>query len=419
MKPQRGNSVLKIGYLMQHGAPDLNIISGPQLHVVAVISGLTKLGHRVRTVAFQGGKLGWSDDLQRWFPPQFGPTRAKWFRMIESPVRRTQYELQLPFVGFFDSLRYADACTHLLKDFDILYERYGYMGHGGVLAARRLGIPIIIELNGNIVKEIDEMGVQMSPTQRHLGRWITYQTLQGANRIIVVSEALKDTLTAEFGISSAKTSVVLNGTNVDLFSQPYDKREVRVNYNIGSGPIVAFVGIFQPWHGVDLLVSSYRQVHKRFPTSELVIIGDGQGRETVIAQLEDLGLTEHVKLLGRLPQDQVAAVLSLTDVAVAPYPFDHGDIVGTPLKIIEYMAAGKAIVASTAPIHEIIADGQTGLRVKPANAEALAQGICRLLEDESLRTRLAANARVQAQNYSWHRVVERLENIIRMELSPA
>jgi len=79
-------------------------------------------------------------------------------------------------------------------------------------------------------------------------------------------------------------------------------------------------------------------------------------REAVQAQIK-IGLQDSIVLTGRLPHEQVAELTSLSDIAVAPYPYKHSEIVGTPLKLIEYMAAGKPIVASTAPIHEIIEDG--------------------------------------------------------------
>jgi len=413
------NKQLHVGYLMQNGAADLRTVSGPQLHIEAVIKGLQKLGHQVRTVSYQQEKLGWSDNLHEWFPPQWGYTQAKPYRFLESATRRLQAELHLPFISMFDSLRYADACYHLLHGYDILFERHGYLGYGGIIAARRLGIPIVIELNGNIVKEIDEMNVKMSPLQRRVGKWITYRTLQAANHIVVVSAALKQIVMAPSGIPSEKISVVVNGTNVELFAQSFAPDKVRSQYEIGPGPIVAFVGTFLPWHGLDLLISSFGQVQERSPQAQLVLIGDGPGRSAANAQIEAMGLQNKVKLLGRLPQAEVAAVLSVADLAVAPYPFLHSDIIGTPLKLIEYMAAGKAIVASTAPIHEIITDGVTGLRVAPANVEALADGIVRVLENDVLRTELSQHARQHAQQYSWSQVVEKLNKIFLVELQKA
>lgn len=401
---------------MQNGAPDLSAVSGPQLHVRAVIGGLQKLGHTVRTVAIQRGKLLWSDDLMNWsIPPENGLSQARWFRFMESSLRRTQYELQLPFLGMFDSYRYAATCGGLLSHCDVLYERHGYMGYGGVIAARHLGIPLILELNGNILREIDLRGLEMSSIQRKIGHWITIRTLLAASHVVVVSEALKRVLTSDFRIPSERVSVVLNGVNLELFARGCNPGAVqdRFGITVEAGPTIAFVGSFEPWHGVDLLVESFRAVQFRFPTSQLLLVGDGSQRNQVAKQVEAMGLEASVKLVGQLDQATVAAILGFSDIVVAPYPFDHGEIVGTPLKLMEYMAAGKGIVASTAPIHDLITDGVTGLRVRPASSEALAFGIMRLIEDKELRAKLGANARRQGREYSWDRVVEKLSDLFK------
>jgi len=218
-------------------------------------------------------------------------------------------------------------------------------------------------------------------------------------------------------IPEERVSVVLNGTNIDIFNSSYDKNSTREHYDLGSGPLVTFVGVIQPWHGIDLLISSFVSVQSKFPDSQLILVGECENLDSILLKISELGLNCRVKLLGRLPQEQVAAVLEASDIAVAPYPYDHDDIVGTPLKIIEYMAAGKAIVASQASIHEVITHGVTGLRVKPADENALAHGIIRLIEDQDLRAKLGANAASQAQHYSWENVVEQLENAFEQVLA--
>jgi glycosyltransferase involved in cell wall biosynthesis len=415
--PHRNDSQnLQIGYLMQNGAPDLKRVSGPQLHTTAVVEGLRKQGHLVRMVANQDHRLGWSEDLQNWFPPQYGSTYSRIFKLFESMLRRIQAELKLPFLGIFDSMHFADAChSHLLK-FDVLYERHGYMGFGGVMAARWLGIPLILELNGNIIKEIDERKLPMSSFQREIGKWITIRTFLAADHMVVVSDALKQTLVNEYQIPAEHISVVLNGVDVDLFSKRYDADKVRSRFGLNDGPLVGFVGTFEPWHGVDLLVSAFREIILRFPDAQLLIVGDGHGKDKVVAHANRLGLDGEVKFLGRLPQVEVAEVLSATKVLVAPYPFEYGDIVGTPLKIMEYMAAGKGIVASTAPLHEMIEHEVTGLRVAPADPEALADGINRLLEDDHLCNSLGENAVTRAKKYSWDQIVLRLAEIFVNEI---
>ncbi|MEW5976939.1 MAG: glycosyltransferase family 4 protein [Acidobacteriota bacterium] len=406
------DQAMRVGYLMQNGAPDLGSISGPQLHVCAVIEGLQARGHSVRTVALQHGRLGWSDDLKERLSWAKDGGGAGWFRLTESLLRRTQCELQLPFLGLFDSVHYARTCTELLRDYDVLYERHGYMGYGGLIAARRLGIPLVVELNGNILREIEVRCLKMSTVQRQIGHWITCWTLRAANHVVVVSEALKRMVTQDLGVPAERVSVVLNGVNAETFGRSYDGALVRERFQLGPRRIVAFVGSFEPWHGVDLLVSSFGRLRPILSTTQLVLVGDGEGRRSVERQIDELGLTGHVRLLGRLPQEEVAAILSVTHVVVAPYPYEQCDILGTPLKLMEYMAAGKAIVATSTPIHELIADEVTGLRVAPARADALAHGILRLLEDHELRSRLEANARCVGREYTWERTARRLDEIL-------
>jgi len=409
---------LRIGYVMQNGAPDLATISGPQLHVTAVIRGLQRRGHQVRTIAIQNDRLQWTDDLQTWHPADYGRSRAHVVRVVESALRRLQSELRLPFLNLFDSIHYADACVQLLEGTHLLYERHGYLGYGGLLAARRMKIPLFLELNGNIVKEIDEMAVPMSSTQRAIGRGITAWTLRKADRVVAVSNALKEEIVRNLRVPSENVSVVLNGVDLELFSREGDPASARGRYALGDGPLVVFVGTFQPWHGVEVLVSAFSSVVSRFPLARLVLVGDGAGRDAIVERVRQSGIESRAILTGRLPQSEVAGIVQAADVAVAPYGLPTADIVGTPLKIIEYMAAGKAIVASTAPYHEVLVNEVTGLRVAPAAAAPLADAITRLLEDAALRARLGAAARLEARRYSWDAVVGRLCEIFEAQLSP-
>ena len=251
-------TLLRIGYLMQEGVPDLNIVSGPQLHITNVIKVLERLGHQVRTVAINNKEIVWSDDLSSWNRTECGICQSPMFRLIESPIRRLQYELRFPYINLFESLRFASACLQPLEGFDLIYERHGYMGYGGLIAARRLGIPHILELNGNIVKEIDIMDLAMTPAQRNLGRMITKYSFKKTDHIVAVSAALKRELVNTFDVAENDVSVVLNGVNFDLFKQDFDKNQVRKAFAITAKPVIVFVGSFQPWHGVELLVRPMR-----------------------------------------------------------------------------------------------------------------------------------------------------------------
>ena len=147
------------------------------------------------------------------------------------------------------------------------------------------------------------------------------------------------------------------------------------------------------------------------PNAQLVMVGDGPGHRDIQESLTASGDIARVRLTGRMPQVDVAAVLACADVLAAPHAYAEGTIVGTPLKILEYMAAGRAIVASTAPIHELVQHGISGHRVAPGDGHALADGILALLEDDVLRGRYGREASRLAKTYSWASVAQRLRTL--------
>lgn len=403
---------MQIGYLVQTSPPDMNVVSGPQLHIKAVIQGLEKRSHRVRTFIPHAGTPVWSDDLERneWHTARYRFSRSFWFRSIESPIRRLQREIHFPYFNLFESIRFADAAYGVLADCDLILERYSFLGYGGALMAARMGVPVILEINGDIPKEMDLLGVEMSPLQRKTCMQVTRRTLARAAGLVCVAPQIKKRLCDSLGLTPEKIAVIPNGADVKLFTRPQDPALIREKYELKDCPTVTFVGSFQPWHGIDLLLDSFRLVRNQVPDAQLVLVGDGAGRAAAMERVNREGLQGSVCFLGQLNNQAVAEILVVTDVAVAPFPFKTSDIVGSPLKIFEYMAAGCAIVASTAPIHDVVKHNLTGLRVEPGDAVALSMGVIPLLTDPALRRRLGTKARqVALERYSWDCTVQQLE----------
>ena len=413
-------SALRIGYLSQTGSPDMSVISGPQLHVKAVIRGLQRRGHQIRAFMTQKAGAVWSDDVccPDWKPARNGFSGRRPFRLIESVVRRTQTELRLPYLNMFDSVRFSDGAYQALLDYHLIYERFGFMGYGGVLTAARLAVPLILEINGDIPKEMELFDVKMSGLQRKASMRITRLTLEAATGIVCVAASLKQRLIEVMGLNPRKIEVILNGADTELFAESHDLNAVREKYGLVPRPTVSFVGSFQPWHGVDLLLDSFQIVQAKMPAAQLLLIGDGRGRAEAERRVLAGKLSGAVRFMGRLQNSQVAEILSVTDVAVAPFPYVTTDIVGSPLKLFEYMAAGCPIVASCAPIHDVIEQDVTGLRVEPADASALAMAQIRLLSDADLRQRLSVKARAIArEQYSWDNTTKQLESFFQRVLT--
>ncbi|NIQ27516.1 MAG: glycosyltransferase [Gammaproteobacteria bacterium] len=168
--------------------------------------------------------------------------------------------------------------------------------------------------------------------------------------------------------------------------------------------MLGFVGSLKPWHGVDLLAETFRRLATNDPRLHLLVVGEGPGARHVEALAAEL--PGRVTRVGPVPQSQVASYLRAMDIAVAPYPrLDR--FYYSPLKVLEYMATGRAVVASEiGQVSKLIRHQETGVLV-PAGAPAeLADAIAGLAADGPLRRRLgaAAAAEVKRQHLWTHRV---------------
>jgi glycosyltransferase involved in cell wall biosynthesis len=177
--------------------------------------------------------------------------------------------------------------------------------------------------------------------------------------------------------------------------------------------LVAYAGHLYAWKGVDVLMRALALL----PGTRGVIIG-GHEKESDIGRLRalasELGIEGRVTFTGQVAPADVAAHLSRAAVLVLPNPASAISTRFTsPLKLFEYMAAGRAIVASDLPaIREVLRDGENALLVQPGSAEALAAGISRVLDDRALASRLAGAALSEAPQYTWERRAERLEALL-------
>jgi len=405
---------LKIGYLMQADSVPMDLVSGPQLHVRAVVRGLQGRGHDVRTVALQQNRTQWSDDLVSWHPATFDLSESRPFRLFESALRGIQSRLRLPFIRLFDSLRYSDACVAALAGYDALYERGGVLSYGGLIAARRLRIPLVMELNGDLLKEYHDLGIRLSKSQWVAINRITKSMYHRADRVVTVSETLRGRLIRGWRLDPTKVVTVPNGADIETFLNPRNVEGVRSRYGIGEGPIIILVCCFEPWHAVDLVLDAFARLAPRNSKPNLVLVGDGRLRPFMERKAADLGIGQRVIFTGKVEQAEVASLLAIAHVAVVYHRGSEADTALSPLKLFEYMAAGKAIAAAAAPsIERVITHRVTGLLVPTGNHAALASALAEMLQDDQMRAALGHAARQQAiEKHSWAKTVSEVETVL-------
>jgi len=172
---------------------------------------------------------------------------------------------------------------------------------------------------------------------------------------------------------------------------------------------VGFVGSLKPWHGLSHLVNAFARLQQRVPEARLLIVGDGPGRGALGAELAERQLQSVTRLTGAVPPDQIPDLLARMDVAVAPYPASP-NFYFSPLKVVEYMAAGLPVVVSDlGQLRHLVVNNVTGLLRPPGDEVALALALEDLWRSPSRRHSLgrAAQQHILA-HHTWDAVAQQI-----------
>ncbi|MBN2241419.1 MAG: glycosyltransferase family 4 protein [Acidobacteria bacterium] len=347
--------------------------------------------------------------------PRPAPLTWSGYRMFEIAQRaawRIQKIAGVPYLNVFSNLRLYDACLRCLPGHEVAYERNGLYRTGVARACRRLGIPHVLYVEADEILELDYTGAPITGILRRRARRMFQYNLSAASRIVCVSESLRRHLVDGYKIPPEKILVLPNCVDATKFRpDPPAASRIRASLNIENQPLALFVGGFYPWHDVGTLLHAFAAVLKSCRDARLILVGDGAARHEMEKYALELGIGDSVSFVGSIPHDKVADYMAAADVAVVPYPVMRHEMWFSPLKLFEYMAAGKAIVASAVgQVTDVIEDGRNGLLTPPADVAAVAGALKKLIHDPGLRARLGLQAREDAlRKHSWDRYISRLE----------
>ena len=307
----------------------------------------------------------------------------------------------------------AEACVREFGSVDLIHERNALFGFGAALASRHLRKPYVLSVDAEVFQEFSYLGVQLSATQRAFHAWCSRYSYRRAGAITCVSAAARENLVQNWQVPGEKVHVIPNGVDLALFAPDSSRaRLLRDQLGIGTAPMVVCVSGFWRWHALDELVDAFAVVLGQVPDARLVLVGDGVERASIEAQVCHLGLQGSVLFSGLVSHEEVPAWLGAADVAVTVAPKEMGTSYwGCQMKLREYMAAAKAIVATAiGEVPEVIEDGVTGVLVAPGDGEGLSRAMVGLLNDSDRRRALGCNARAAAiRQHSWAHYVTRLE----------
>lgn len=288
----------------------------------------------------------------------------------------------------------------LLGNVDLIYERYALFSCAGLRLARELGVPHILEVNAPLAYEQEKMrGLEIKELARETERRIFCET----DQVIAVSGRLLEYV-ASCGVPESRIHVLPNAVDPQRFA-PLRRRHgrtVREQYQLENKRVIGFVGSLKPWHGTETLIEAFRRLHTTAANTHLLIVGDGPGREELEKYAHAHGLNGAVTFTGNVSYDDIPQYLAAIDIAVAPYG-PNENFYYSPIKIFEYMAMGKPVVAgSIGQVEEVIAHGETGLLFAPGNLGQLVAGLATLAEDAELCRYLGERARTWVlQERTW------------------
>lgn len=402
---------MKIGYLLQEGVPDIRKRppSGAANHVVQVILELQKAGHAVRLLAKLDGRLWRSDDLETFIPVQIQRMDQGIFRLVERGIRRIQSALKLPFANYFNSLRFAYACRQELSDCDLYYERMGWLGYGGGIAAQWQKIPLVLEVNGDHLGEFHSQGLRISRSQQTLSIFLMKKAARRVSHVVATGEGWRQKYIERWRADPSKVSVVENGSSlVDILQ----RGELRSFDNIltDSTVNIAYCGGFEPWHGIPILIHASRRVIEQGGNIHLTLIGSGSEKEKIKNIIQEMGLEIYFSITDQVSIEELARYLAQSDIGVSPY---CGRVEYSGLKLLDYKAAGLATIASgQAGQPASLEHGKTGWIVPPCDENALSEAILFLSANPHHRRNIGQQARIEAEEiHSWQYTVQQLSTI--------
>jgi glycosyltransferase involved in cell wall biosynthesis len=233
-----------------------------------------------------------------------------------------------------------------------------------------------------------------------------------SDAIIVYTNIFKKFVSQNFGVNSKKIHVIQHGTNLNTQHEPsqIEKDSLRKKLEIpGANKIVMYAGSLTDLHGTPNLLEAINYVNMQKQNVSFLILGKGP-LEKKIQTFIMTNKLNNVKLLGFVSSEKIGLYLSLSDILLIPHSKCLQTELDPPTKLFEYLASGKPIVAfNLAAIAEVV--GNNAVLVDPDNPKALADGILKLLGDETLCKELGKNGRIISKGYSCDISAKMLHNL--------
>jgi glycosyltransferase involved in cell wall biosynthesis len=376
---------MRILFLSAHPAMSLSDSQGYVTRILELIGGLAELGHEVFPLIA-------GDQKARQTAQKVYKHRVK--RLVPPKIAQVVRELTFLFLD----RQYYSYCQREVKRVqpDVILERYSVFHRTGMWLATRFGLPLVLD----DIAPLWEEDVYFRRGLPGVARRIQEQVFARADGLIAVSGAMKSYL-IQNGVPEHKVTVIHNAADHKKFAPDVDGSEIRERYGLADKTVVGFVGAFLPWHGIESLINVALDLKKKNERMRFLLVGPDNHWMPESSSFKQMtaNVNGMVVFTGPVPHKEVPKHVAAMDIATMPKSNNYG----SPIKIFEYMAAGKSVIAPRLPpIEEIITHGQDGWLVDMNDLGNLNNAIEYLGENPQVREKIGIRARETViRNFTW------------------
>jgi glycosyltransferase involved in cell wall biosynthesis len=297
----------------------------------------------------------------------------------------------------------------LHPDYDVGHYRNIWDGLFIAQNKNNLGYKTLFEVNGlpSIELKYHYPGIDSELLSKIKEQEIA--TLHLSDSIICPSNVTRDYI-ASLGLNRKRVTAIPNGVSASDFSpSPLPARDGRV-------PVLLYVGTLADWQGLDIVIKALPKILEKMHV-QLRIVGRGRSRQRKILskQIRKLGVEGSVLLQPAIPHHEIPALIAESDICIAPLGLNDRNVTqgACPIKVLEYMAAGRPLLASNMPIvRELVREDMDALLFSPNDPDDLARQVIALLNDFELSKRLAESASKRAlTKFTWHESQKKLGKV--------
>jgi len=377
---------------------------GSVVHIREVIDGLQKRGHQVGLVGRAWTKVQNVD-------PHSISSKTLFLFKILWPKGKSYF---LSSVSLFLYL------LRVLRQYDIIYARDFHTAIIALIPRLMFRKKLVLEING-IAHE--EQSLKDDSIVRKVFVFLIQKAEKIAanysDRVISVTPQIAAYLTQRFGCSSSRIEVVGNGVNTEIFLPIQDDQALmcckkRLGIEEKEG-VIAFVGNLASWQGVGVLVESAARLLAKENGLKFLIVGEGLVKADLEEKVMDWKLSRSFIFTGMVDYKEIPILINISDICVAPFISRRNRKTGvSPLKVFEYMACGKPVVASRIEGLEFIEEEEVGRLVDPEDVIGLERALNALMKNPQERMRMGQKGlQVARERFSWESRITKIEVVLK------